>query len=161
MTCKKGIGQWKHYLTTLQANTRSPGYGCYCIKYKQRWDGVKLMYQIKALLYLKFAVSNTSNKRKASRQWVEGRWRETNQIDQKSYVEACCIKYKQLAKGQKDNGRRETQQTINKQKNKSCLFVNLFGCFHDSECDIVQHFCWLAGLPFLVLGLKVGKCLKT
>ena len=33
----------------LQANTRSPGYGCYCIKYKQRWDGVKI------------AVSNTGN----------------------------------------------------------------------------------------------------
>jgi hypothetical protein len=30
----------------LQANM---GYGCYCIKYKQRWDGVKI------------AVSNTGN----------------------------------------------------------------------------------------------------
>ena len=61
-----------------------------------------------------------------------------DQIDQKSYVEARCIKYKQLSKGQKDNGRRETmtQQTINKQKNfKCCLFVCLFGCFHDSEHD--------------------------
>ena len=102
-------------------------------------------------------------------------WRET--IDYKSnrseilcwgslyqiqaILSCCCIKYKQLAKGQKDDGRRETRQTINKQKNKSCLFVNLFGCFHDSEHDIVQHFCWLAGLLFLVLGLKVGKCLRT
>jgi hypothetical protein len=47
----------KHELTTLQAKsvpkqgklTRSPGYGGYCIKHKQRWDGVKI------------AVSNTSN----------------------------------------------------------------------------------------------------
>ena len=70
------------YLTMLQANTRSPGYGCYCIKYKQWWDGVKLPYQIQAILNLKFTVSNTSNKQKASRRWVEGRWRET--IDYKS-----------------------------------------------------------------------------
>ena len=134
-----------------------------------------LLYQIQAILNLKFTVSNTSNKQKASKWWVEGWWRET--IDYKSnrseilcwgllyqiqaILSHCCIKYKQLAKGQKDNGRRETWQTINKQKNKSCLFVNLFGCFHDLEHDIVQHFCWLAGLLFLALGLKVGKCLKT
>ena len=120
-------------------------------------------------------ISNTSNKWKASRQWIEGWWREM--IDYKSnrpetlcwgllyqiqaILSRCCIKYKQLVKGQKDNGRRETQRMINKQKNKSCLFVNLFGCFHDSEHDIVQHFCWLAGLLLLALGLKVGKCLKT
>ena len=145
MTQKKGVGQWKHYLTMLQANTRSPGYGCYCIKYKQWWDSVKLPYQIQAILNLKFTVSNTSNKWKASRWWVEGRWRET--IDYKSnrseilcwgslyqiqaILSRCCIKYKQLVKDLKDDGRRETWQTINKQKNKSCLFVNLFGCFHD------------------------------
>ena len=75
---EKGIGQWKHYLTTLQANTRSPGYGCYCIKYKQQWDSVKLLYQIQAILNLKFAVSNTGN--------IE--------------LEVRCIKYKQQAKGQ-------------------------------------------------------------
>ena len=137
MTWKKGIGQWKHYLTTLQANTRSPGYGCYCIKYKQWWDSVKLPYQIQAILNLKFAVSNTSNKRKASRWQVEGWWRET--IDYKSnrseilcwgslyqiqaILSCCCIKYKQLAKGQKDDGRRETWQTINKQKLFVCKFV--------------------------------------
>ena len=60
-----------------------------------------------------------------------------DQIDQ-NYVEACCIKYKQLAKGQKDDGRRETMTRwmINKQKNfKCCLFVCLFGCFCDSEHD--------------------------
>ena len=51
-----------------------------------------------------------------------------DQIDQKSYVEARCIKYKQLAKGQKDNGRRETMTwwTINKQKNFKMLFVCMF-----------------------------------
>ena len=51
-----------------------------------------------------------------------------DQIDQKSYVEAHCIKYKQLAKGQKDNGRRETMtwQMINKQKNFKMLFVCMF-----------------------------------
>ena len=51
-----------------------------------------------------------------------------DQINQKSYVEAHCIKYKQLAKGQKDDGRRETmtQQTINKQKNFKMLFVCMF-----------------------------------
>ena len=129
----------------------------------QRWDSVKLPYQIQAILNLKFAVSNTSNKRKASRQQVEGWWREM--IDYKpNRSEILCwgLLYQiQLAKGQKDDGRRETRWTINKQKNKSCLFVNLFGCFHDSEHDIVQHFCWLASLLFLVLGLKVGKCLKT
>ena len=50
-----------------------------------------------------------------------------DQIDQ-NYVEACCIKYKQLAKGQKDDGRRETMtwQTINKQKNFKMLFVCMF-----------------------------------
>ena len=118
-----------------------------------------LLYQIQAILNLKFTVSNTSNKQKASRRWVEWRWRET--IDYKSnrseilcwgslyqiqaILSHCCIKYKELAKGQKDDGRRETWRTINKQKNKSCLFVNLFGCFHDSEHDIVQHFAgWLA-----------------
>ena len=61
-----------------------------------------------------------------------------DQIDQKSYVEARCIKYKQLAKGQKDDCRRETmtRRMINKQKTlKCCLFVCFFGCFHDSECD--------------------------
>ena len=60
-----------------------------------------------------------------------------DQIDQ-NYVEACCIKYKQLAKGQKDDGRRETVtwRMINNQKNlKCCLFVCLFGYFHDSEHD--------------------------
>ena len=51
-----------------------------------------------------------------------------DQIDQKSYVEACCIKYKHLAKGQKDDGRRETvtRQMINKQKNFKMLFVCMF-----------------------------------
>ena len=51
-----------------------------------------------------------------------------DQIDQKSYVEACCIKYKQLAKGQKDDGRRETvtQRMINKQKNFKMLFICMF-----------------------------------
>jgi hypothetical protein len=52
----------KHELTTLQVKsvpkqgklTRSPGYGGYRIKYKQRWDSVKI------------AVSNTSN--------IEVRW---------------------------------------------------------------------------------------
>ena len=152
LTQKKGIGQWKHYLTTLQANTKSPGYGCYCIKYKQWWDGVKLLYQIQA----------TSKRPVDDGQKDDGGRRQIiNQIDQKSYVEARCIKYKQLVKGQKDDGRRETWRMINKQKNKSCLFVNLFGCFHDSEHDIVQYFCWLAGLLFLAMGLKVGKCLKT
>ena len=47
---------WRKSNTTLQAKihkrgklTRSPEYGGYCIKYKQRGDGVK------------FTVSNTSN----------------------------------------------------------------------------------------------------
>ena len=69
-------------LDNAQANTRSPGYGCYCIKYKQWWDSVKLPYNIQAILNLKFAVSNTSNKQNASRRWVEGQWREM--IDYKS-----------------------------------------------------------------------------
>ena len=53
-----------------------------------------------------------------------------DQIDQKSHVEACCIKYKQLVKGQKDDGRRETMtwQMINKQKNFKMLFVCLYVC---------------------------------
>ena len=48
---KKGWEQAKHELKTLQGKipTGSPRYGGYCIKYKQRRDGVK------------FAVSNTSN----------------------------------------------------------------------------------------------------
>ena len=51
-----------------------------------------------------------------------------DQIDQKSYVKAHLIKYKQLVKGQKDNGRRETvtRWTINKQKNFKMLFVCMF-----------------------------------
>ena len=53
-----------------------------------------------------------------------------DQIDPKSYVEARCIKYKQLAKGQKDDGRRETvtRRMINKLKNFKMLFVCLFVC---------------------------------
>ena len=52
---KKGRGNAKHKLTKLQAEilklgklSRSPGYGGYCIKYKQWWVVVKLLYQIQA-----------------------------------------------------------------------------------------------------------------
>ena len=52
---KKGRGNAKHELTMLQAEilklgklSRSPGYGGYCIKYKQWWVIVKLLYQIQA-----------------------------------------------------------------------------------------------------------------
>ena len=52
---KKGRGNAKHKLTMLQAEipklgklSRSPGYGGYCIKYKQQWVVVKLLYQIQA-----------------------------------------------------------------------------------------------------------------
>ena len=57
-------------------------------------------------------------------------------MDQKSYVEARCIKYKQLVKGQKDNGRRETWWMINKQKNFKMLIVCMFvWLLPQSECD--------------------------
>ena len=55
-----------------------------------------------------------------------------DQIDQKSCVEARCIKYKQLAK---DDGRRETMTWQMIKTLKCCLFVCLFGCFCDSEHD--------------------------
>ena len=61
-----------------------------------------------------------------------------DQIDQKSYVEAHCIKYKQLVKGQKDNGRRETvtRQMINNKKTlKHCLFV----CFASVTWNMTQR----------------------
>ena len=52
---KKGRGNAKHKLMMLQAEilklgklSRSPGYGGYCIKYKQQWVIVKLLYQIQA-----------------------------------------------------------------------------------------------------------------
>ena len=52
---KKGRGNAKHELMTLQTEipklgklSRSPSYGGYCIKYKQWWVIVKLLYQILA-----------------------------------------------------------------------------------------------------------------